>query len=204
MAGLPPPDLMLESELFIIRRLVRGDASPKLESWIEDENAAAMLNTQARSWTVAQQEEFFARHEGQQRRMILGVFPKQERHPIGLIMVTVTPKQGVFVVSLLIGDKSWRGKDTTVQASEPVYDFFFNTLGYAKVKVNVRPENKAMIWQMHQYAWQKEAHLVKHMRLASSGERSDLFVYGMTVDERRGWHEKKARSSLAGSDRQRS
>lgn len=190
MAKLPPPNFVLASENFVIRPLVRGDASPKLEPWIDDENAAAMLNTPRRSWTVAQQEDFFARHEGQQQRLILGIFPKQAREPIGLFIVKVTARDGVFVISHLIGDKAWRGKSTTFEASEPVYDFFFNTLGYDKAKANVRPENKAMLWLLYTYVWRKEVRLIKHLRLTGSRERSDLVVFGMLADEWRARHEK--------------
>ncbi|MGE0006471.1 MAG: GNAT family N-acetyltransferase [Parvibaculaceae bacterium] len=183
MASPPPADLLIQNDAFLIRPLVRGDAHPKLESWIEDENAAAMLNTPRRSWTLDQQAEFFGRHEGQSERLILGIFPTDAREPIGLFIVKVRPRQGVFLISHLIGDKEWRGKDATFGASEAVYDYFFNRLGYAKAKVNVRPENKPMLWLLYTYMWRKEAHLVGHLRLAGTGERSDLLVFGMLADE---------------------
>lgn len=178
--------------------MVRGDASPSLESWIEDENAAAMLNTPRRSWTVAQQAEYFGKHEGRSDRHILGIFPKESKESIGLFIVKVKPKDGVFTISHLIGDPAWRGKDTTFRASELVYDYFFNILGYAKAKANVRPENKPMLWLMYNYVWRKEARLIKHLRLAASKERSDLIVFGMLADEWRAWHENTHRRSPSG------
>ena len=191
MAVLPPPEIILQSETFVIRRLVRGDASPKLESWIEDENAAAMINTRPRHWTVAEQAEFFAKREGQQKEIVLGIFPKMSTVPIGLFMVKVKLKHSVFVVSLLIGNTSWRGKDTTAESSWLVYDYFFNTLGYAKARANIRPENRAVIWHMYRDAWRKEARLTKHLRMAGSAKRFDLIAFGMLADEWRttpkGW-----------------
>jgi RimJ/RimL family protein N-acetyltransferase len=200
MASLPPPSFTISSDTFLIRPMVRGDASPALEAWIEDENAAAMLNTQRRSWTLAQQAEYFGKHEGRPDRHILGIFPKQSKEPIGLFIVKVKPKDGVFTISHLIGDQAWRGKDTTFSAAELVYDYFFNVLGYAKAKANVRPENKPMLWLLYNYVWRKEARLIKHLRLAATKERSDLIVFGMLAEEWRAWHEDDRRKAESGDD----
>jgi RimJ/RimL family protein N-acetyltransferase len=183
MAQLPPPVFVIRSHGFLIRPLTRGDASPALESWIEDDNAAAMLNTRRRTWTVAEQAGYFAKREADPRRFILGIFPAPAKNPIGLFVVNLKPKDGVFTISHLIGDKAWRGKDTTFQASEAVYDYLFNTLGYAKAKANVRAENKPMLWLMYNHVWKREARLIKHLRLTATGERSDLLVFGMLADE---------------------
>ena len=198
MAQLPPPTFMILSDSFLIRPMLRSDASPALATWIEDETAAAMLNTQRRNWTVAQQAEYFGKNEGRQGRRVLGIFPKQAKEPIGFFIVKFNEKEEVFVISHLIGDKAWRGKDTTFQASEPVYDYFFNVLGYAKAKANVRPENKPMLWLLYNYTWRKEARLIRHLRLASSPERSDLIVFGMLADEWRARPERlRFKSSVA-------
>jgi RimJ/RimL family protein N-acetyltransferase len=192
MAHLPPPTLVIRSDGFLIRRLTRGDASPALEAWIDDDNAAAMLNTRRRSWTVAEQATYFATQEMNPRKCILGIFPAQAQIPIGLFVINVKPKHGVFTISHLIGDKAWRGKDTTRRASEAVYDYLFNTLGYAKAKANVRAENKAMLWLMYNYAWKREARLIKHIRLTATGGRSDLLVFGMLASEWDAWREHNA------------
>jgi RimJ/RimL family protein N-acetyltransferase len=183
MVRLPPPTFVIRSDCFLIRPLTRGDASPELESWIDDDNAAAMLNTRRRSWTVAEQADYFTKQASNPRRFILGIFPAQAKDPIGLFVMNLNPKHGVFTISHLIGDKLWRGKDTTFRASEAVYDYFFNTLDYAKAKANVRAENKPMLWLMYNHVWKREARLIKHLRLTATGERSDLLVFGMLADE---------------------
>lgn len=183
MASLPPPSVMILSDGFVMRPLVRGDASPRLESWIDDDVAAEMLNTPRRKWRVAEQADYFAKHEGQQERLILGIFPKREKEPIGLFILRLQPHEGIFVISHLIGDKAWRGKNATFETSESIYDYFFNSLGYAKAKAHVRPENKPMLWLIHTYVWKKEALLAKHLRLAASRKRSDLLIFSILADE---------------------
>lgn len=174
---------MILSENFLIRPMVRGDASAALEPWIDDDVAAEMLNTQRRKWIVAEQAEYFAKHEEQQERLLLGIFPKRQKEPIGLFILRLQPREGIFVISHLIGDKAWRGRNATFETSDAIYDHFFNDLGYAKAKAHVRPENKPMIWLLYNYAWRKEARLIKHLRLAASGDRSDLLIFGMLAGE---------------------
>jgi RimJ/RimL family protein N-acetyltransferase len=178
---------MITSDGFVMRTLLRGDASPKLESWIDDDAAAEMLNTKRRKWTVAEQADYFAQLEAAQDRLLLGIFPKREKEPIGLFILRLQPHEGIFVISHLIGDKAWRGKGVTSETSDAIYDYFFNALGYAKVKAHVRPENKPMLWLFHRYIWKKEAHLTRHLRLAASGERGDLLIFSILADE---WRER--------------
>jgi RimJ/RimL family protein N-acetyltransferase len=178
---------MIMSEGFVMRPLLRGDASPRLESWIDDDVAAEMLNTKRRKWTVAEQADYFGQHEALQDRLLLGIFPKREKEPIGLFILRLQPHEGIFVISHLIGDKAWRGKNATYETSDAIYDYFFNALGYAKVKAHVRPENKPMLWLIHTYLWKKEALLAKHLRLAGSGERGDLLIFSILADE---WRER--------------
>ncbi len=190
MASLLPASVMILSDGFLMRPLLPGDASPALETWIDDDDVAEMLNTQRRKWAVAEQADYFAKHRGQQERLLLGIFPKREKSPIGLFIFRLQPREGVFVVSLLIGDKAWRGKTVPFETSEALFDFFFNSLGYAKAKAHIRPENRAMLWLLHNYVWKREARLAGHLRLAATRKRSDLLIFGMLADEWRARPEK--------------
>jgi RimJ/RimL family protein N-acetyltransferase len=183
MGHLPPPAFVLHSKSFLIRRLTRDDASPALEAWIDDDNSAAMLNTQRRSWTVAEQASYFAKQEANPRKFILGIFPAEAKAPIGLFAVNLKPRQGVFTISLIIGDKSWRGRGVSHEASIGIFDYFFDKLGFYKAKANVRPDNKAMQWLLRIGGWRQEALLRKHLRLKASGERGDLYIFGILADE---------------------
>lgn len=190
MAVLPPVGFVIESENFLLRPLRRGDASPKLETWIADEDAAAMLNTPRRTWTMDQQAAFFARHEGQGKRIILGIFPREATEPVGLFILKLKPEEDVLTISHLIGDAAWRGRGVTFEASEALYDHVFNRLGYAKAKSHVRPDNKPMLWLIYTYVWRKEARLVQHLQLANSPERSDLLAFAILAEDWRARPEK--------------
>ncbi len=188
MAELPPPSFIIQTENFLIRPMVRGDACTALESWTDDEVAAEMLNTRRRQWSIAEQVAYFSKYEGRRTRFLLGVFPKHEREPIGVFIAKLRPQESTMLVTHLIGNKDWRGRAASREASIGIFDFFFNRLDYKKANANVRPNNKAMLWLLLNGGWHKEAHLIKHLRLKASGERSDLIVMGILADE---WRAKR-------------
>jgi RimJ/RimL family protein N-acetyltransferase len=188
MASPLPSSLIIETENFLLRPLRRHDACAALESWTEDETAIEMLNARRRQWSVAEQAAYFAQNEGKPTRCLLGLFPKTQSEPVGLFVVKLRPGHSTMLVTHLIGNREWRGTGASREASIGIFDFFFNKLDYRKAKANVRPDNKAMQWLLLNGGWRPEAHLVKHLRLKTSGARGDIVVFGILADE---WRAKR-------------
>lgn len=167
-----------------MRPLTRADAREKLVSWTEDALAAEMLNTPQRPWRMAEQAAYFARFENMPDKKLLGIFPRQESHPVGVYFLQLRPRHGTLVISHLIGDVAWRGKGATDETAEAIYQYFFDKLGYAKAKANVRPQNRVILWLLLRGGlWKKEARLVGHLRESATGKRADLLVLGLLADE---------------------
>lgn len=183
MASLPPPSFVIQTENFTLRPVLRDDASAALETWTEDETAVEMLNTKRRQWSIAEQVGYFAKYEGQRTKYLLGLFPNGQKEPIGLFIVKLRPDDDLMLVTHLIGDQQWRGTGASREASIGIFDFFFNKLDFKKAKANVRPANKAMQWLLLNGGWRREAHLKRHLRERSSGERADILVFGILADE---------------------
>jgi RimJ/RimL family protein N-acetyltransferase len=184
MATLPPPDLALETRRFMLRRLNSADASEELASWTEDAWTAEMLNTRQRSWSMAEQRAFFAAFEGQADKKLLGIWRRDDTRPIGLYQLQLQPALATFLISHIIGDISWRGKGVAEETAEAIYEYFFDRLGYAKAKANVMPRNRAVLWLLlRDGIWKKEAHLVGHLRDATSGRRADVLVFGLLAED---------------------
>ena len=183
MATLPPSSFVVRTENYFLRPIVPEDASPALESWMEDEVIVEMLNATKRRWTVAEQIEYISGYQGKRDRLLLGLFPNGKTEPIGFFVIKVRPRDLLLLVTHVLGNKAWRGSGATRETSIAVFDYFFNKLSYAKAKANVRPGNKAMQWLLFNGGWRLEAHLQKHLRIKSTGERSDLLVFGILADE---------------------
>jgi RimJ/RimL family protein N-acetyltransferase len=183
MASLPPPSFVIETENFMLRPMLRGDACAAMEPWIEDETAAEMLNAKQRRWSIAEQAELFSRYEGQRTQFLLGLFPKGQTEPIGLFIIKLRPEDDVMQVTHLVGAKERRGQGASREASIGIFDYFFNQLGYEKARANVQPANRSMAWLLLNGGWRREAELTKHLLLKASGERADLHVFGIMADE---------------------
>lgn len=183
MASYPPRTLAIRTEKFLLRPLRKGDACAALEKWTEDEEAAEMLNMRPHRWSIAEQESYFSKFEGQRTRFLLGLFPNGVNEPVGLFIVKLRPEDSVMLVTHLLGNRGWRGTGATREGSIGLFDYFFNTLDYRKAKANVRPGNKAMLWLLLNGGWRQEAYLAKHLRLNASGARADVIVMGILADE---------------------
>lgn len=195
MASLPPPSLTLETKNFLIRPMTGADVGERLSAWADDELAAEMLNTKRRQWSIREQTTFFAKFENKPGKLALAIVPRGQPHPIGFYTLHLQARIGVFTISHLIGDAAWRGKDLTAETSDAIYDYLFNKLDYAKAKANVRPQNRPMLWLMLSgKIWKKEARLIRHLRDAATGERSDLLVLGMLADD---WRAARAPRAVA-------
>ncbi|TMJ38320.1 MAG: GNAT family N-acetyltransferase [Alphaproteobacteria bacterium] len=183
MASLPPPSFIIQTENFMLRPIGREDASLALESWTEDETAVEMLNTKRRQWSIAEQVAYFAKYEGQRTRFLLGLFPHGQNEPVGLFIIKLRAEDDLMLVTHLIGDRQWRGTGASREASIGIFDFFFNKLNFKKAKANVRPSNRSMQWLLLNGGWRREAHLTRHLRERSSGDRADVLVFGILADE---------------------
>jgi RimJ/RimL family protein N-acetyltransferase len=183
MASLPPPSFVIHTENFTLRPMVREDASVALESWTEDETTAEMLNTKRRQWGLAEQVAYIAEYEGQKIKYLLGLFPTGQKEAIGLFIIKLCPENDVMLVTHFIGDQRWRGTGASREASNGIFDFFFNKLNFKKAKANVRPANRSMQWLLLNGGWRREAHLTRHLRDRSSGDRTDILIFGILADE---------------------
>jgi RimJ/RimL family protein N-acetyltransferase len=184
MARLPSPSLALETEGFVMRPLVEADACESIAAWTADSLTAEMLNAPQRGWDVKSQAAYFAGVAAQTGKVLLGIWPRREGHPIGLYLLQCQPAFGTFHISHLIGDPDWRGKDVSDETAEAIYEYFFDELGYAKAKANVRPENRAVLWVMcRRGLWKKEARLAGHLLNPNTGRREDLLVLGLLAEE---------------------
>jgi RimJ/RimL family protein N-acetyltransferase len=173
----------LNTTRFLIRPLAADDAALHVSEWTLDALAAEMLNVSQTLWPVGEQKAFFARNAMSPSQHLLGIWGKEEHKLIGLFIVEPQPNKRTFTLTMIIGEKKWRGRGVTAEVSDALYDHYFNKLSYAKAKANVRPHNRAMLWIMANGAWRKEAHLVKHLRDKSSNTRVDVLVMGLLAED---------------------
>lgn len=175
--------MQFDTARFLIGLLTPIHASPKLSEWTLDPLGAEMLNEPLRAWPIEQQRRFFATSASAPGQVLLGFWDKSTRQLIGFFLIEPHPKSKTYTLTTLIGEKQWRGHSVVTEVSEPVHNYFFNTLGFAKAKANVRPHNRAMLWLMANGGWKKEAHLVQHLREPMTSNRVDVLVMGLLAED---------------------
>jgi RimJ/RimL family protein N-acetyltransferase len=184
MAKSLDPKFVFETARFHLRQVKFADASIMQAGWTLDPVAAEMLNEATTEWTVAKQQAYFSKHLSGNPTLLLGIYPRDSQQMIGLLILKTKPQDGLFTCSMLIGSKSWRGKRVAGEVSQVLHRLLFDELGYVKAKVNVRPQNKPMLWLLLQQGnWKKEAVLKDHIFDKQTGERSDILVFGMLANE---------------------
>ena len=179
MSELPPQVIELRTPNFVLRTLQPGDEGPALESWTLDPIVAEMMNAELKTWSIERQRSFFATGLSRRDRRFIGIFPAGSAVPIGVFIIKLHVSKGTFVISTLIGDRNWRGKNVITECADEIYRLLFMKTGFHKGKANVLPTNKAMIWLMAQSAWRREGRLRNHLRNSANGERMDVFIYGL-------------------------
>ena len=179
--------MQFETERFRIAPLTPVDASAQLSDWTLDPLGAELLNESQKPWPIEHQRRYFAAQATSPGQIMLGFREKVSNRLIGFFLIEPNPKALTYTLTTLIGEKQWRGSHVLPEASEPVQDHFFNKLGYAKAKANVRPHNRAMLWLMANGAWKREARLVQHLRESVTGRRVDVLVMGMLADDWRNY-----------------
>ncbi len=179
--------MQFETERFRISPLTPADASAQLSDWTLDPLGAEMLNESQMPWPIEHQRRFFATQGQSQGHILLGFREKASNKLIGFFLIEPNPKALTYTLTTMIGEKQWRGCHVLPEVPEPVHDHFFNKLGYAKAKANVRPHNRAMLWLMANGVWKREARLVQHLRESVTGRRVDVLVMGMLADDWRNY-----------------
>ncbi len=179
MSELPPQFIELTTPRFALRTLQPGDAGPALETWTLDPIIAEMMNAELKTWTIERQRTLFIEGLVRPDRRIIGIFPVGSATPIGLYILKLNASRRSFIVSSLIGDISWRGKDVPAECGKAIYEFMFVRMGFDKAKAHVLPANKAMLWLMAHSAWKREGTLRKQLRNSTTGERMDVHVFGL-------------------------
>lgn len=195
-ASSPHFFIELATTRFRLRTLTPSDSGPDLEEWTLDPLSAEMMNARLQRWEIDRQKSYIDGFLNKKDRHLLGMFPRNVVRPVGLYMLRFNQPNGTFVISNMIGDKAWRGNASSQECSDAIYGYLFNKLGYSKAKANVRPQNKAMLWLMFNSAWKRECKLKLHLRDIDTGERSDMYTFGLLAREWQAFYDKTSSKSV--------
>jgi RimJ/RimL family protein N-acetyltransferase len=176
------PDLRLESERLVLRRLVDGDVATALAHeqdrrimrWIRDPQPVDMMRERIEAmqqvWTGTDGEWLTLVIAAKERPLMLGIV---------VCRVTVAANETIELGYRLHPDVHRRG--FAFEACARLLDHLFAEVHAHKVIALCVVENEASWRLMEKLGMQREAHLRQHSRLA--GQWRDEFVYGLLARE---------------------
>lgn len=131
-----------ETERFILRRLGVSDASERYLSWFEDESAQKYIVASKDMKKLESLKDYIKERENRDDVIFLGIFDKTNGEHIGNVKYEPVSKvENYAIMGILIGEKSWRGKNVAQEVIIASSQKIYNDLGISQIFLGVDLEN---------------------------------------------------------------
>ena len=187
--SLPPKGrpVFLKTRRFELRSLKPSDASERWMNWLKDPEVMGPLNVPIRTWPSQELKAHIASADNNQRYLI-GIFDLASKVQIGFFMVDVELFHRRANFNVVIGEKSWWGKDVINETRAALLDEFFDNRGIEKAAGMPLARNFPAVFSYKAQGWRHEGTLRGQSVSASGGPRLDQYQFGLSRDE---WHKLK-------------
>lgn len=179
--------VFLETKRFALRSLKPSDASERWMNWLKDPDVMDPLNAPIRQWTAQQLMAHIASADNNERYLI-GIFDLASKIQIGFFMVDVESFHRRATFNVVIGEKSWWGKDVVNEVRAALLDEFFNHRGIEKATGMPFTRNFPAVFNYKAQGWRHEGTFRSHAVSVAGGSRLDQYQFGLTKDEWRDLH----------------
>ena len=193
MAPIPERPILdqLESLDYILRPLNENDATERYANWVNDPEVNEFTQARYTPQTVNTVLEFIKSYDNRSR-FLWGIFPKDEPSlHIGNHTLQVWWRHRTARLGIMIGDKSFWGRDVAQQTRTCVLDHAFNTLGLHKVLGGGLSTNFKNIYNYKKQGWTFEG--TDKEAIILDGRRVDILNFSMFRDD---WREKRGLPNL--------
>lgn len=175
----PVRGVALHTERFDIRPIRPLEFSRQSFAWTADTEAFDDLGWRVTGWTWMRWWRKLRRLSGR-KRICHGIWPKGEPRPIGLH--TLTFADGTVTIGVVIGNRSWWGRNVVVEVRGRIIDDCFERLGVARVQGFVRSRNLPSVYNYGRLGFTHEG-TMRQSRHGPDGGRADMLVFGLLRDE---------------------
>jgi [ribosomal protein S5]-alanine N-acetyltransferase len=181
--NMPPKGrpVFLETKRFSLRSLKPSDASERWMNWLKDPEVMGPLNAPIRKWAAQELMAHIASADNNERYLI-GIFDLDSKIQIGFFMIDVDLFHRRTTFNVVIGEKSWWGKDVVNEVRAALLDEFFNNRGIEKAAGMPFARNFPAVFNYKAQGWRHEGTLRSHALSVTDGSRLDQFQFGLTKD----------------------
>jgi RimJ/RimL family protein N-acetyltransferase len=193
--------VLLHTKHFLLRSLKPSYASQRWLSWLKDPEVMDPLNAPVREVPFRDLMAHIATADDNKLYMI-GIFDLESKVQIGYynIVCEIDQAHRRANFNVVIGEKSWWGKDVINETRAALLDEFFNNRGIEKATGNPLARNFPAIFNYKSQGWRHEGTLRAHSISVRDGSPLDQYLFGLTKDEWFGSAKKEPQSATLRGD----
>lgn len=187
MSWEPGALLTLQTERFIVRTMTREDVTDTFTGWLADSEVMLGLNLPRKRLSRLQAVRYVLGHDNR-TTFCLAICLREDGRQIGFFVVQCESRHATADTSVVIGDRSYWGKNVVMESRAALLDFLFDQMDLHKVTGRPHGRNISSIYNYQALGFKCEAVLREQMRSIEDDQRLDQLVFGMLREE---WHERR-------------
>lgn len=184
----PGSPVHLETERFRLDSLTPFRASLETYPWTSDPQLMHPFGLSAGTWSRRSWYRYF-RGVDNRRKFCLGITPKEQPDLIGFERFELRPR-GTAFLAVLIGDRTWWGKEVVRECRSAVIDFLFECVGCLRVWGSPQVRNLPSVFNYQKLGFKCEGVLRRHSYDPATEQLQDCYIFGMLREE---WAAKRKR-----------
>ncbi len=178
MDWTPGSPVELTTGEYILKSIAPSDIDERYVGWWRDGQVMAGLPSPVSRLSLEQHRKRIANQFNNRNKFHLIIIDRENDLRIGFVAILIAPLHGVASVNIVVGDKSYWGRNILPAIGDALKEFIFETLDAAKISAHVVARNLPMVRSCKAVNLTVEGILKDEWRLAN-GKRADLLVFGL-------------------------
>lgn len=179
--------LLLKTERFTIRSMLREDVTSDFLNWLADPEVMVGLNMPQKKLSRLQAVRYILGYDNRYR-FFLAICLRSNGNQIGFFTVDCDPVHQSGETSVVIGNQDFWGKNVVLEARTALLDFLFDQVGLHKILGRPHGRNFSSIFNYKAQGFKCEGILREQMRSIQNDQRLDQLIFGITRQE---WHTRR-------------
>lgn len=173
--------MQIKTENFLIKSLKSNDLSDDYFLWLKDKDVTRHLFIAETDVSEKQARLYVDSHDGE-NDFFFGILDHSEKL-IGTHSVKTCKAHRRSSMGVMIGDKSYWGKQVVLEVRSAILDFIFFKKECEKAEAGCYKSNLPAIYNFQRLGWHLEG--VRREHRVKSDTREDLLLFGLLKKE---WH----------------
>jgi RimJ/RimL family protein N-acetyltransferase len=183
---LPKINVRIDCGKYFLRTAKPDDASERWAGWMADRRSVRLLNVPARVMS-RQDVAAYIREFDQRSSLLIGIFEKETRAPIGFIRLDIAHAFSRALGFMFIGEGRYRHASVIDALGLRFQDYVFDTLRLRTLLTTVLARNRAMVLYLLKHGWTLDKTIERHVKSQTDGTMLDLCFLSLAGDAWRAW-----------------